>query len=142
MKLIRYEHPELSLSNDFDRWFRSMFRDFGSFGSASPNELTHPSDVGLHADFYEAEDAYHASFALPGLTKEDVNVELDNSVLSVKGHFEDSYTKSEQKMSFSRSLAIPDGVDIDKISARMENGMLYVKLPKGEGRKPVSIKVK
>jgi len=148
MKLVRYEHPESALANGFDNWFRRMFGDFGSFANlggglaGAMNTNSDPSDVGLHADLFEADGAYHASFALPGLTKDDVKVELVNSVLTVSGEFSDTHGESERKMAFSRSLALPDGVDPGKISAEMRNGMLHITMSKTEERKPLAIDVK
>lgn len=148
MKLVRYEHPESALANGFDNWFRKMFGDFGRYSSfggglaGALNGVANPADVGLSADLYEADDAYHASFALPGLTKKDVKVELVNSVLTVSGDFVDKHGKGESKLAFSRSLAVPDGVDAGNISAEMRNGMLHVHLPKAEERKPLAIAVK
>ena len=148
MKLVRYGRPESALANGFDNWFRKMFGDFGRFGNfggglaGALNSVSNPADVGLSADFYESGEAYHASFALPGLTKEDVKVELVNSVLTVSGDFVDKHRGGENKMAFSRSLAVPDGVEAERISAEMRNGMLYVHLPKAEERKPLAIEIK
>ena len=64
-----------------------------------------------------------------------------NSVLTVSGDFVDKHGGSESKMAFSRSLAVPDGVEPGNISAEMKNGMLYVHLPKAEERKPLAIEV-
>lgn len=80
---------------------------------------------------------------LPGLGEDDVNVELEDNVLTVSGerksqHEEqrDGYRRIERASgSFARSLTLPDGVDPERVKAHFEHGVLEVRVPKPEQRK-------
>ncbi|OBZ68407.1 Heat shock protein 16 [Grifola frondosa] len=79
-----------------------------------------------------------ATFELPGLRKEDVQIDLNNHVLTVSGESkvsgersEDGYTIRERRFGkFSRSLTLPAGVENDQVKASLENGLLNVTYPR------------
>jgi HSP20 family protein len=95
-------------------------------------------------DLVEEGDEYVLRADLPGVREEDVKVELDDDVLTISGerrseHEErrDGYHRIERASgSFSRSLTVPDGVDAERVQARFDNGVLEVRVPKPEQRKP------
>jgi HSP20 family protein len=74
---------------------------------------------------------------LPGLTPDDVHVELENGVLTISGERRDSsedrqegrYHSERSYGAFSRSIALPEGIDEDQVNARFENGVLEVTVP-------------
>lgn len=101
------------------------------------------------ADVIEVADGHQVVVELPGLKAEDVKIKLENFVLSISGEkkqvkeengkvrrFERSYG------AFERSFTLPNTVDADKVSARFENGVLTVSIPKAEQAKPREIQVK
>tara|TARA_R110002096_G_scaffold376724_2_gene570455 strand:+ start:1742 stop:2152 length:411 start_codon:yes stop_codon:yes gene_type:complete len=96
----------------------------------------------LRADFFEGPDGFHTVFELPGVSKSDVNLELENSVLRVSGTLKEKRGEDETNYQFSRSLAVPDEVDPSKISAEMKDGLLTINLPKREETKARTIEVK
>lgn len=139
MTLIR---PELTPSRHLDRWFRDFFRSdfpFRGFGGFSGN-----GSRGSHlsADLYEDADSYHATMELPGVSKKDIHVELENSVLRISGKHTDKWGESEESYEFNRSLAVPEGINPEGIKARMKDGVLHITMPKAEERKPKAIEVK
>jgi HSP20 family protein len=83
----------------------------------------------------ENELVVHAD--LPGLTPDDVNIELEDGVLTISGERHDTsddrnegYVRSERSYgAFSRSIALPDGVDEEQVNARFEHGVLEVTIP-------------
>jgi len=83
----------------------------------------------------EDEIVVHAD--LPGLTPDDVQIELENGVLTISGERRDSsedrnegFIRSERSYgAFSRSIALPEGVDEDQVNARFEHGVLEVTVP-------------
>ncbi|MGV3661659.1 MAG: Hsp20/alpha crystallin family protein, partial [Prosthecobacter sp.] len=75
----------------------------------------------------------------PGVKKEDVKIELNNGLLTVSAEKREKNGENESSFSLSRSVSVPDGVNVDTISAKLENGILNVTLPKAEHRKPRSI---
>lgn len=100
-------------------------------------------------DFLEAENEYIVTCELPGLDEKDVDVSIASNVLTIKGN--KSTDKEEKKGkfykkemwtgSFQRTLSLPAMVDGEKVSAKLENGILNVTLPKKEEMKPRQISV-
>jgi len=103
-------------------------------------------------DVREDENGIHVSTELPGLTGKDVKVTVDNGVLSISGEKRREIEQGEKGSGyhlverrygrFERSFALPSGVDAEKVSAKFENGVLNVDLPKSEQAKPKQIVVK
>ncbi|MGV6876360.1 Hsp20/alpha crystallin family protein [Pseudochelatococcus sp. B33] len=94
-------------------------------------------------DLVENEDSYEIAAELPGLTEKDVEVNLSNGILTIKGEKNEEtsekrkgYHLSERRYgSFVRSFRVPDGIDAEKIEAAFSKGVLTVKLPKsGDAR--------
>lgn len=140
--------PELTGSSNLETWLQDFFRNgspFRGFWSTSPGANGHRNEDGPHAylaaDFYEDKEAFHAMMELPGVRKEDVEVELENSVLRISGKHTDKFGGNEHTYEFSRSLAMPDGVDGSKISAEMKDGMLKITMPKMETKKARAIEI-
>lgn len=143
MKLIRYEYPQSPAASAFNRLFDLGGSSIDRFGSlfddffAGASGYTQPA-----ADLYEDEHNYYARFELPGLKKDEVELELENSVLTISSVASEKSEESESRMSFQRSISVPDGVDLDKVTAALKDGVLTVTLPKAEARKPRQIAVK
>ncbi|MBQ4914405.1 Hsp20/alpha crystallin family protein [Maribacter sp. MMG018] len=86
----------------------------------------------------EGEKEFEMELAVPGRSKEDFNIEIDDSLLSISSEVksdketkEDNYTRREfSYSSFKRSFTLPDSVDSDKIKATYEDGILKFTLPK------------
>ncbi|MEN6456991.1 MAG: Hsp20/alpha crystallin family protein [Prolixibacteraceae bacterium] len=119
----------------------SLFDDF--FGSNFWNDLYEKS--GFKAtpgvNVYEGKDNYEIEVAAPGLEKKDFHIDVKDSVLTVSSEKKEEREKKEGNKvvfsefnytSFSRSFQLPDGIDINKISASHQNGILKVTLPKRE----------
>ena len=100
-------------------------------------------------DLVEAEDHFVLKADLPGLSEDDVNVEVQDGTLAISGERHAEHESHERGWyriersfgSFNRSLTLPDGVDADAISARFENGVLEVRIPKPEERKPRRVEI-
>lgn len=96
----------------------------------------------------EGEFAYHIEVDLPGVTKEDISVEIEDNVLVVSGERkvkdeikEENYYKIESSFgSFSRSFSLPDVADIENIHAESKDGVLEVVIPKLEDKKVDKVK--
>lgn len=104
--------------------------------------LTFPIDI------REDDDAYTLSAVLPGLKAEDLNIQIHDNVITISG--EVKYERKEQDRyllierasgKFSRSFTLPDDVDADKAEARLEDGILNLRLPRAEHAKPKTIKI-
>ena len=87
---------------------------------------------------------------LPGLTEKDVKIELENDVLTVSGERKSEheerkagyYRIERSSGSFRRSLRLPEGVDPEAVTATFEHGVLEVRVPKPEQRKPRKVAIR
>lgn len=134
MSLVRYstavnEFPG-SFSNLIDRFFtESVARSGGSQYSFVPR-----------VDILEDEKAFEIHVAVPGVNKEDFKIDLNDNLLTVSGERKITREKKEgnfqsietQFGTFSRSFNLPDNVDPSKISAKYNNGILELIVPKDE----------
>jgi HSP20 family protein len=100
-------------------------------------------------DVWETEDALVLGLDLPGIPEEKVAIEVDDGVLTVSGERErtveqerDRFYRFERRVgAFSRSVTLPPGVNEPDIEARFENGVLEIRIPKPEERKPTRIPI-
>ena len=101
-------------------------------------------------DVVEKDDEYLVSCELPGMSDSDIDVQVADNVLTIKGEKKDNsedsgkrwYKKETWYGSFQRTIPLPSGIESDKIRGELENGMLRLTLPKQEEVKPKQISVK
>ena len=121
------------------RW--DPFRDFGF---TSPNTWMPPVDI-----FQTSEHELVLKAELPDMSREDIDINIENFVLTIKGEKkastdvkDEQYHHIERRYgTFARAVGLPQGVDQDNISARYENGVLEVRVPKPEEQKPKKIEL-
>ncbi|MEE8328197.1 MAG: Hsp20/alpha crystallin family protein [Nitrosomonadaceae bacterium] len=100
-------------------------------------------------DIKEVRDAYEVVADVPGVEPKDIDVSLDDGVLTVKGERKseskdegEGYTRTERTYgSFYRRFTLPDTADADNISAKTEHGVLKLRIPKKEKALPKKISV-
>jgi HSP20 family protein len=98
-------------------------------------------------DLVETDDHFVLRADLPGLEEKDVTVRVGDSVLTISGerrfgHEDHGYHRVERGFgSFSRALTLPEGVDADAIQASFDRGVLEVRVPKPQERKPRTISI-
>ena len=100
-------------------------------------------------DLVETDEHFVLRADLPGLAEDDVNVELEDNVLTVSGERKsehesrrEGYYRIERASgSFQRSLTLPEGVNADAIEASFDKGVLEVRIPKPEERKPRKVAI-
>jgi HSP20 family protein len=148
MALIRWEPVrELNtIQSEMNRLFNTLF------DSPTPGNGAHSYTQRRWIpamDLVETADEFVLRADLPGLSEEDVNIEVEDNVLTVSGerkaeHEErkEGYYRVERSSgSFSRSLTLPKGVDPESVKAGFENGVLEVRIPKPEQRKPRKVAI-
>jgi HSP20 family protein len=126
----------------FDEGFSRPWRLIGS-ESGQPAERAFPVEVS------ETDEAIDVKASLPGVKPDEVEVSVQNDVLTVRGEHREQTTEDKKDYyrreirygSFHRSLALPTRVDADKAEAKFENGILSLHLPKSESIRPKQIKV-
>lgn len=125
-----------------------LFRLFDTFFSDNGEDLASRT-WSPPVDIQETDDAYRIQVELPGLSKEDVQITLENSVLRLSGErkFEkdakkENYHRIERTYgTFSRSFALPTQVRSDKVEAKFEDGVLSIVVPKAEQARPRRIAI-
>lgn len=132
---------------------RSMFDDFFRMPSIFDemfNRSTMPNYSSLSADVWEEDDNYIVRMALPGVSKQDVDIEIDADMIRIRGGKREEEKEDSKKKYYFRSLDtqfeqafnLPAVVDADKAEASFKDGVLEVKLPKAEQYKPKKLSVK
>ena len=146
MALIRWEPVrELhTMQNEMNRLFNTFFDSpTPNGGNASVRRWIPAMDV------VETEDHFVLRADLPGLSESDVNIELEDNVLTVAGERKseheqrsEGYYRVERAFgSFSRSLTLPEGINAEAIQASFDNGVLEVRIPKPEQHKPRKVQI-
>jgi HSP20 family protein len=153
MNIIRYQKSPLytpssypNLLDEMDRLFDAAFPALSSFqrGNGFSGSGQFPVDL------YQDKNAFTVRAELPGFRKEDISVDLADGILTLTGHQKAETESGEkakaasatlQERHVSRAVTLPENVDLDKIRAAYENGVLTVTLPKREEVKPRQITV-
>lgn len=140
-RIIRYTYPRnanqfpvfanrspwTSLESQVDRLFESALADLAAptFAPRFP------------VDLYEDKDNTYVRAELPGVNRDAINVEMVDGYLNINA----SRKQGDESFGLSRSIAIPEAVQADKVAATYENGVLTVTLPKQEQAKPRKIAI-
>lgn len=101
----------------------------------------------LAVDVQAGEDDYTIRALVPGLEADDVNIEIINNTVSIRGEFptvseEANFLACELPSgSFARTITLPTALDPSKAEANIKNGVLFLKVPKAEAHRPRTIKV-
>lgn len=126
-------NPMMSLQRDLN----SVFEDFwGRFDNPFGTSL---SAGGPRTDISETDEAMLVSVDLPGLDDKDIEVNVTDDMLTIRGEREEKIDKggfsSQSRRSFHRMIPVPPGVDPEKAEAEFKRGVLTVTLPKTEEAK-------
>lgn len=147
MNLVRFQNPRYSTNRVlvdelFNNFFKNDYHENYVKNCASPA-----------TNVFETEKEFKIEIQLPGFSKEDLQLNYQNNLLSIKVEKkEEKDTKEEYKYAhrefgaynFEKQYRVPKSVDAEKISARFENGILVIGLPKREEaleKAPMEIKI-
>jgi len=146
MNLIKFKQPD-GLFKPFDKSFDDMVNEFFGY---TPTIFTRTPNFGS-VNIKETNESYNLEVLLPGFSKDETNVEIEDDILTISAKVEDTNSKQDEnytrkefvKKSFVRSFTIPENVDVEKISADVRDGVLNVVLNKKqlEKQKPKKIKI-
>jgi HSP20 family protein len=137
-RIIRYTYPRnvgqlanrtvwSGLESEVDRLFESALADFTAPGYAPR----------FPVDLYEDKDSTYVRAELPGVNRDAISIEMVDGYLNITA----TRKQGEESFSLNRSIAIPEAVQAEKVTAAYENGVLTVTLPKQEQAKPRKIDI-
>ena len=124
--------PLMSLHREMNRLFDDVYRGGGGAGDLLQTEI----------DVSETENEYRIKAELPGVSEDDIDLRLEDDVLTIRGEKKFERTEGDEKEdyhfversygTFQRSLRLPTRVDAEKVQASCENGVLKITLPKAQ----------
>jgi HSP20 family protein len=149
MTIIRWEPLREfgTLQNEMNRLLDTVFDAPASGGNGTGNGTLRRWMPAM--DLLETDDHFVLRADLPGMGEEDVSIELEDTTLTVSGQrkaeheerHEGAYRVERAFGAFSRSLTLPQGVDPEAVTAGFDKGVLEVRVPKPEQRKPKRIAI-
>ncbi len=151
MSIIKYAPVnERGMLSDLFNVQKEMSRMLSNFFTNDDETLTGLQNWYPSADISEGKDAYTVRVELPGVTKDDVKITLQENVLTIQGEKKQenetkdtNYHRLERSYgSFSRSFRLPTLVKADKIDANYKDGVLSIVLPKADEAKTKEIEIK
>jgi HSP20 family protein len=130
------------------------FRDFVSFFPV-PRDVRRmmsgmPAEPSIRLDVTEDEKAYHVKAELPGVKKDDINVEIDGNQVTLSARVKREQERKEGETVLHseryygeqyRSFTLAKEIDRDKAAAKFDNGVLELTLPKSDGNSPQRVKI-
>jgi len=141
IKRVNQNTPFIGLQRDFGRLFDEVF---GQMSPEAQSACTFPA-----LNISENADGWVVEADVPGLTMEQLNVEVDGNELHIWGKREwetregEKFVRSERVSGeFHRTLNLPVDIKLDAVEAKLNNGVLSVTLPKAETAKPRRIDVR
>ena len=136
--VARQENPFLPLQREVDRVFEDFTRGFPSFPTSPAFRTRGAVDLLPSMDVTETDKEIEITAELPGLEEKDVQVNVADNVLTIKGEKKSEKGEKDKNYrvfersygSFSRTLELPEGVDPNGIKATIAKGVLKVTVPK------------
>lgn len=142
--LTKKQNNNVSLS-DFDKRIERLFDNFFSFEPTAmfDNEWNPSIDVD------EDSKAVYVNAELPGMDEKNIDVSIEGDYLTISGEKKESNEKKGKKGyycerrfgSFSRTIALPEGINFDDVKANFKKGVLKIELPKSREENPKQIKI-
>jgi len=145
MTLVKVNNP---MNKTFDGLMNELFNELPvNFGKSIREDVLHFPP----ANIIEKADPYQVELAAPGMDKADFNVKLDGKILTISAEKKTGSATENEKMirrefgykSFKRSFTLDEKIDASNITAKYENGILNLELPKKEeikgGAKEITI---
>jgi HSP20 family protein len=146
MAIVRWEplREFATLQNEMNRLFNTVFDAPSTPANGGALRRWMPA-----MDLVETDDHFVLRADLPGLSEKDVNIEVEDRVLTISGErksehetTKEGYHRVERAFgTFARSLTLPEGIDAESVEASFDRGVLEVRIPKPEQPKPRKISI-
>ena len=142
----RNQHPVLQLHQQIDRLFEDVFSAFGmpSLNSSLPQQagsaMTPSGIYRPQVDVSGDETQYEINLDVPGLSEDDLSIEVKGDVLTIRGAKEEKHEQKDKQFyrmersygSFQRTLSLPGDANADDIQAKLKDGVLTLTLPRSQ----------
>ncbi len=130
-------------------YVRNPYRQMARRSVDAVNErIIEEPKVIFPVDIRVSEDEYLVEAFLPGVSPEDLDIQIESNVVTIKGELKNEANEDDRFLlrerpagMFQRSIELPDDVDADNVEAELKNGVLTLRLPKSELAKPRKIKI-
>jgi HSP20 family protein len=126
-------------------------RMFGTPHRTGPSQPTNNAVSGalLPVDVLEKDNRFIVRAAAPGVKPEDLDIQIENNVLTIRGELKQEHEEQDVKVyrreysygTFSRSIRLPDNVNLEGVEAQFEHGFVTITIPRVEEPKPKALKV-
>lgn len=130
------------LRSRMNRLFTDYDRSYGDYGWRVAE--AHP-----RTNFYDTGGNFEIRALVPGLNKEDLNIKIQGNYLELSGTRKsdapegyNAHRVERKAATFTRSFTLPSDVDVEKVGANLQNGILTLTLPKAEAAKPKQIDIR
>lgn len=143
--------PRLRSKSESIRTRDSIFDDLFNELYSLPTSFLSKSgmDLSPRIDISETDNEYKIEAELPGINQKEIDVKIDNNILTIKGKKEDIKEEKEKNYhlreryygAFQRSISLPNNIEPEKIKASFENGVLNISVPKSDKRAPKKIEI-
>lgn len=133
MSLIKYNDLWDDSFGNLNRLFSAVLNEHPGYANSRLG--------GFRVDTYADDNGYYVVAEVPGIPKENINISLDNAVLTITGERKSGAGDDAASVKLSRSITVGDDVAADQVNAKLENGILTVTLPKSEERRPREIAI-
>lgn len=133
----------VSLRDAMDRLFEDSF--------VRPDMWANGSALAVPVDLWESKDAYHLKADVPGMTPDDIDINVTQDTVTISGEVkaassikdDEAWLRQERRSGkFTRSFTLPVAIDANKVDATFQSGVLHLTLPKSEAVRPRQIKVR
>ncbi len=146
MKIIKRDN---NANNAVYTPVRSIFDDFFTLPSIIEDSYFDSSFRNISADMWEEKDAVFVKMAIPGVKEEDLKVTVENDFITIsantkkeeKDENDKKYYYKSMSSSFQQTFNLPCKVDVDSSEARLENGVVTIKLPKSKEQIAREVKI-
>jgi HSP20 family protein len=147
MAVVRYDplREVAAIQNELRRSLETMFRGIDPSAQSEGADRTWLPAV----DVKETNKELQLSFDLPGMSEDDISIEVQDNVLTVSGQREErrdergeGFRRMERRFgSFARSFPLPAGVSENQIKANYDNGVLEIRVPKPKAQEPRRVQI-
>jgi HSP20 family protein len=149
MALIRWRDRDPEPVGTFD-WLQQQINDLFDFPHVPEMQGLFDRRISPAVDVVEHPDRFTVECDLPGIDQKDIDLSIASGVLTIKGEKKAEkvsdrakvYRKETWEGSFQRTVALPAGVDAEKVEATYRDGVLVIELPKKEEAKTRKIELK